>query len=279
MKPETHTGQLAVIVRNVANIYVEPKTSTELVTQAIMGQPAWVEKEEGEWSYIRTWDDFHGWVQSRCLLNRESNQPYASTKSVAVITSLFCDVHSECESSSDILTKVVISTELEAGEYYGEQIEVKLPDGTVGFASRSCVKIEKNEEHFPASAEALVHTAKRFIGVPYLWGGTTPFGIDCSGFVQLVFHIHGVRLPRNSYMQAGDPRGIPVNRDELRVCDLLFFAGGTDPEKITHVGMSLGGDQFIQSSGGMGVNITSLQGTKYEQMYWGARRIKEIPEP
>jgi peptidoglycan endopeptidase LytE len=116
----------------------------------------------------------------------------------------------------------------------------------------------------PAPAQTMtdqiVQTANTFIGVPYVWGGTTPRGFDCSGFVRYVFQEKGIELPRTS-VQMHSQAGTPVT--DLQVGDLVFFKGS-----VNHVGIYLGNDQFISATSSRGVKIDSLS-----SRYWGARYI------
>lgn len=270
----TTKGTSAIITSNVVNLYAKPNSSSEMISQAIIGQQVWIEEERDEWVYIRMWDGYRGWAYSRWILCREH---YPTGHLVAVVTSLIADILTAPDTSSDLITKVVIMTELEAAEPEGGWVRVRLPDGREGYMPISDVMIRKAADsscNQTPSGENLVSTAKRFIGVPYLWGGTTPFGLDCSGFVQLVYRIHGINLPRDSRMQACDERALPVERNDLKDGDLVFFAGGEDKEKVAHVGLAMGDGRFIHASGrGAGVIISSLDEVYYTEIYWGARRM------
>ncbi|TMK28895.1 MAG: NlpC/P60 family protein [Actinobacteria bacterium] len=105
----------------------------------------------------------------------------------------------------------------------------------------------------------------RYLGVPYVWGGSTPSGFDCSGFVMYVFAQIGVSLPHSSYVQYG--MGVPVSMSQLQPGDLVFFAGAS------HVGIYIGGGQFIHAPHtGDVVKISSLSGW-YASTFAGGRRI------
>jgi gamma-D-glutamyl-L-lysine dipeptidyl-peptidase len=107
-------------------------------------------------------------------------------------------------------------------------------------------------ERFPADATAITKTAQEyFSGTSYLWGGVTPWGADCSGLVQSVFALHGVQLPRDAWQQAetGSDAGLDVG--ELAPADLLFFSD-RDDNRVTHVGIALGGRRMVHLALGRG---------------------------
>ncbi len=118
-------------------------------------------------------------------------------------------------------------------------------------------------------ADQIIATAKNYIGVPYLWGGTTPNGFDCSGFTQYVFKKHGITLLRTSKQQY--TMGVAVSRSNLKKGDLVFF--NTSGSGVSHLGIYLGNNQFIHASSSKGVTISSLTSSYWVNTYIGARRI------
>jgi cell wall-associated NlpC family hydrolase len=118
----------------------------------------------------------------------------------------------------------------------------------------------------PARYGGVVGVAMRYLGVPYVWGGASPSGFDCSGFVMYVYSQVGVSLPHNAAMQYG--YGTPVSRSDLQAGDLVFFDG------LGHVGIYIGGGSFIHAPHtGDVVKISSLGDSWYASTYVGARRL------
>jgi len=114
----------------------------------------------------------------------------------------------------------------------------------------------------------LTKTAMRFLGVPYAWGGTSFSGVDCSGFVQAVFHRNGIDLPRTADAQF--TVGHPISQRSLLPGDLVFFQ--TYAAGASHVGIYVGSGNFVHASSSQGVRVDSLYETYYASRYIGARR-------
>lgn len=262
------------MTRNVVPLRKEPDRASEQVSQALIGQPLVAEGGSKDWLFVQTWDTYRGWMHSRDLrLLDECEPPYASSGPVAIVRELIADI---CSDRGEIITKATISAELEVTGSSGETVDIRLPDGLTGRIRKHDAKlVDKNAAQtiWLPEPRKLVETAMRFVGVPYLWGGTSPFGLDCSGFVQLVHKIHNVTLLRDAHLQAYDPRAVEVDRAELRPVDLVFF-GKKREKNVTHVGMVIGGGQFIHCCGSLGVTITPLDSPDYSAIYLFARRMR-----
>ena len=126
---------------------------------------------------------------------------------------------------------------------------------------------EPTTEPIP-TGEQIAMTAKKYLGVPYVWGGTTPDGFDCSGLVQYVYAQHGILISRTSYTQVN--AGREVSRDELRAGDLVFFANDSG---VHHVGLYIGDGQFIHAP--QTGDVIKISNLNERDDYYGARRIVE----
>ncbi len=121
----------------------------------------------------------------------------------------------------------------------------------------------------PAARNAIIATGQKYMGVPYVWGGATPAGFDCSGFTQYVMKQNGITIPRTAAEQFA--AGSPVEKANLQVGDLVFFT--TYKPGASHVGFYMGDGQFLHaSSGAKEVTVSKLDESYYAQRYIGARR-------
>lgn len=161
---------------------------------------------------------------------------------------------------------------------YENRASVKSPIFFVGGKSTgtpvSAATLENSANYTAQSstskASKIIATAKQYIGVPYVWGGTSPAGFDCSGLVYYVFRQHGITLNRTAASQY--QHGSYVSKSNLRTGDLIFFQN-TYKAGISHVGIYIGDGQFIHASSSQGVTISYLSNSYWSGHYYGARRV------
>jgi len=262
-----------VVLNNVANVYKEPDTTVELVTQAIVGTTLTIEESSEGWHYVRLPDRYHGWIEASHVRQYAPDEPpYASSGPVAEVQSLLGFLHRQPDDTTPApVLQVPIGARLEVAEERDERVRVVLPDGAQLWMRRGdLVILEGNSPRPRGTVQQIIATAKRFLGLPYMWGGTTPLGIDCSGFVQLSHHLNGVSLLRDASIQYTQTGLLPVEREDLEAGDLIFFGR----KAITHVGLCIGNGEFIHATTHIRpvVQISRLDEAHWTELYWGARR-------
>lgn len=228
----------------VAPLLPEPRISAALASQCVLGQRVDVLSRRGPWLRIRGEDGYLGWLHAGYVLlcGEEQARAWEHGAGGEPAVSLGAELLSD---AGGLLCRLPWGARL-IREADGR---VRLPDGRAGvLGGGEVVGVDRLPELFPTSGESVVRTARRWAGTPYLWAGVTPAGADCSGYVQAVYRLHGVVLPRDSDMQARVGREVDPGAGfaALRPGDLLFFA--ETGERITHVALSLGGSRIIHSS-------------------------------
>lgn len=266
----------AVVIRPVANMYSGPSESTDVVSQAILGSSVELIEERGSWIKIRTADQYLGWVAVGALRRlRPGEASYASSGRVAKIESLFANLYQETDVTQhqplltapfEVRLEVTSEPEAAARRWLG----VRLPDGRPSWVQRGDITIDSK----PLPLDAMIALAKRFLGFPYLWGGTSSFGYDCSGFTQMLLRQRGAVMPRDAGPQMEWNGLAAVERSALRPGDLLFF--GPSPQKVTHTGMYLGAGEFISATTWLKpvVQISRLNDPHWSGLLVGCRRLK-----
>ncbi|MGM0933681.1 MAG: NlpC/P60 family protein [Bacteroidota bacterium] len=245
-----------VVKISVANIRDEPKHSAQLVTQATLGMPLKVFKKQGGWYYVQTPEGYLGWVDYGGIQNMEEEELRSWKKTDKLIyleTAGFS--YEEPDSDSQRVSDLVSGNVLELVERRGKFYEVRYPSGKKAFVETAYAQPYLEWlENLEATEEDLVATGKDLMGAPYLWGGTSPKGMDCSGFTKTVFFMNGVVIPRDASQQihTGEEVDTERNFENLEKGDLLFFgkpATDSTAERVIHVGMWIGDNKFIHSMG------------------------------
>lgn len=242
----------AVVRVTVENMYSVPDDSKDVVSQATLGQLVAVLDTSGDFARVRTPDAYEGWLPRAALVPYPDAQAprYARQGRVAEVTSLMANVYREPDVTSArprLLAPLATRLEISADGPSPRWLALRLPAGDTGYVQRGDVReVDPAAPRRRGSQAEIVATARRFLGVPYLWGGMTAHGIDCSGLASRAYHANGVSLPRDADMQFEDPAALTVARRALQPADLVFF--GKDARHITHVGLYLGNGRFINAT-------------------------------
>ncbi|MDZ7372673.1 MAG: C40 family peptidase [candidate division KSB1 bacterium] len=239
----------AIVNVSVANLRREPLHSAELTNQALLGSVLRLYKKHRDWYFARLEDGYLGWTDDGGLwiVDSLSAADWLAAPRLIVLaleTTVYSLPAREAQPVSDAVAgNILRHLRTQSGWY-----EVAFPDGRRGWIHSDDAKpLEDFLKHASPNPEAIVRTAMRLLGRPYLWGGTSPKGLDCSGFACTVFRLNGVLLPRDANMQAMVGEEVPLDSSlsSAQPGDLLFF--GPNPGRITHVGIYLGAGQFIHS--------------------------------
>ncbi len=242
---------------SVCNIRSRPKHSAELATQALLGTPLRVYKRQGDWWLVQTPDDYFGWLDAdgfTPLTPEAFRQWQRADRIVCVADYDYAYVRPDRASAkiSDLAAGNILALR---GTSEG-WAQVAFPDGREGFVPPgSWLPFGKWLATRNPTPENILATARELMGRPYLWGGTSPRAMDCSGFTKTVFFLNGLVLARDASQQVHT--GLPVQGDTstwagFQPADLLFFGRpATDslPERIWHVAIHTGAGRLIHAAG------------------------------
>ncbi len=237
---------------------------SEVVSQSFFGEEIEpIAIIEGDWQKIRTSDGYEGWVPIKSFIKRLT--PYAPTLKISRLTAL---IYSSMDTTLGPICRLPYEAALHPLELSDPRwIKVALPDSCICYIQRG----DTLQEPLPSTKEELVTFSQKFLGLPYVWGGRTSFGYDCSGFVQMLYRQIKMDLPRDSKDQCSDKRGCVIDVKEVKPCDLVFFGS----PHIGHVGMCIGGDQFIHST--VGENQPWIRISHFSDLEWSGKEGARYP--
>ncbi len=255
--PEKKLGDkiYGLIDVSVASLRTKPEQAAELATQALLGSRVKILKELRSWDLVQTPDKYIAWMESGNLekLNKSQLNNWDSSKRI-----IYTKEYGTCFSKEDVHSIPV--SDLVAGNLFKEInrdnnfVKVEFPDKRIGYIpDNECEDFNSwlNTRHI--NAENIISTAKKLMGTPYLWGGTSTKLMDCSGFTRTVFFLNGILLPRDASQQVNVGLAVDTKNgfSNLKPGDLLFFgekATAKTKEKVTHVAIYLGNEEFIHES-------------------------------
>ena len=247
-----------IVVVPAAPVRRKPRHQREMVNQLLFGEKVCIDKEKGElWVKVRSLhDNYEGWMTRNLL--QEITEAEAKAASGYVASGIINTIHSK-----------------------GSQLQIPAGSSLHNYSDRNG-RVGNTDYLFegefvntatakPVSALAEQLT-RRWLQAPYLWGGRTVFGVDCSGFIQVNFKLMGVPMPRDAWQQAQE--GEPVKKLKDAVCgDLAFF---DDKEEIVHVGMLLNSEEIIHASGQVRIDKIDKKGIIHSETGKRTHQLKAI---
>ncbi len=282
--PSGEGRRWAVVDLSVNFMREAPDYTAENGDQTLMGTVVEVVGEESYWRQIVSPEPYKAWVNELGLAfmtEDEVNAYIASPKYICTsdYTHVFSDPFFSSGYVSDLVMGCLVRPVTDSrgkAVRKGRFLACMLPSGRTGWVPKADVAdfAAWTASRHP-DGNSIVETAMHFLGVPYMWGGTSIKEADCSGFALCTYFMNGILLPRNTSQQVR--AGAPVELDSLQPGDLLFFgtpASDEKPERVNHVGIYIGGSRFIHAS--QLVRISSLdpaQPDYYERKPLRARRI------
>ena len=282
LSTSAQTKRMAVTALSENMMRAEPDYESALETQSLMGTVVEIIGEEGYWRKVVTPEPYTAWCTNLGLVEmtaEQINEYKAAPKYIctAFHSTVYAEPSRRAQRISDLsmgnLLRVVF-IQTKKGDRISEVKgwkEVRLPDGRTGWTPAADVKeFDKWAENPKPSEKDIINTAKQFLGTPYLWGGASSKGLDCSGLVRLSWFMNGYLLPRNASQQVHLGREIIVEADHgigkdseqfhdemqkrilnLKPGDLVFFGNPETrwkKEVITHVGIYIGDGEIIHAS-------------------------------
>lgn len=285
--PDGSVGEFtfAVVNNSVANIRSSPKHSAELGTQAVLGTGLKVLKIEGDFYRIQTPDAYISWVDHGgvTLMNENDYVQWSQSEKI-IYTKTFGFVYQNENEKAAIVSDIVLGAQLKFLQENKEFYKVEYPDKRIGYIKKNEAQVYQNWlKNLQGSGELIETYAREFLGFPYLWGGTSSKGMDCSGFTKTVYLMNGYIIPRDASQQimAGKKVDSDLKFEGLEKGDLLFFgtkATADKKQKVTHVGIWLDNKngEFIHASKQIRLSSVFPESSSYDaentSRYLGSRR-------
>ncbi len=276
-----------VSTQSVINFRTSGKYSAESATQAMMGTPLRILEKKNGWTRAVTPEGYISWVSSGSIayMNEEEFNKYMATPKV-IVTDKYTTMYEGPSASSLMVTDAVWGNILLDLGTTGAWQKVAIADGRTGYLPKSSVQnFDKWLDSRNPTAENIIATAKQFIGVPYMWGGTSIKAVDCSGFCKSTYFLNGIILARDASQQCYTGDNIDITKyvndstytvealSNLKKGDLIFFGTKGTPEKkerVTHVGIYIENGIFIHSATKVRINSLIPTDSNY---YDGSKRL------
>ena len=269
-----------IINNSVANLRKNPSHSSELVSQTILGTGVSILKKEGEWYLIQTPDKYISWIDHGgiVLMSKEKYDNYFASD-IGVFTKPYGFSY-ETKKKNRVVSDLVLGSALKAVDIRSKHTKYEYPDGRTAWIENGLMNSISSIRGMNYSIQNLLKNAHSLIGVPYLWGGTSSKGFDCSGYTKSVYLMNGYILPRDASQQVKEGVFVDDSRNWnlLEAGDLMFFGYYKDDKlRIDHVSIWLGDGYFIQSSKNVRISSVYSENSNFDDYhmakYIESRRI------
>lgn len=254
----------------------EPQSSAEQVTQALYGHQLRVLDSSGDWLQIEVADqhDYPGWILSVSAVPLPDNASSTTSLYVAVPNAVPRAAPGSDSAAEGWPARLAGGSSIRVLKTEGQNVQAVSLEGTPGWFRSDELTASERVAADPAR-EIAVGTARDYLDTPYLWGGLTTDGIDCSGLIWAAFRAAGVSLRRDAKDQFTE--GHTVTRSDLERGDCVFFHTNPQRSGPSHVGIYIGNGKVIHASGKRGVVVESLNSSYLGHRYLGARRMVSEP--
>lgn len=280
--PDSSVGQKmhGIVNLSVANFRTKPGNASEMATQALLGTEVdLLQKVDGEYR-ARTPEGYISYVPASSIaaMDQESLKNWKSLPKIIYIEE-FGKSLSKAEPNSIRVSDLVYGNILGLLGEEGNYFKVSYPDQRIAYIPKNqAITFENWIKTRELTPENVINSAKTMMGLPYLWGGTSVKGVDCSGFTKTAYYMNGYIIPRDASQQvlAGQPVDIldkeghfdPTKAlKNLKPADLLFFASGKNSNpnaRVTHVALYIGNGEFIHSAGTVRINSMLKEASNYD---------------
>ncbi len=258
-----------VVNNSVTHLRRKPSSRTEMVSQALLGTPIRILKEENGWCLIQTPTRYLGWVNDSEVQRMEENDLTSYREAEKVIfTQQYGFAYTRPDVTSMPVADLVIGCLLHVISDESGFYQVRYPDGRHAWVRKDEVILAEKVFHNNITREGVIEVVLEFHGIPYLWGGTSSKAIDCSGLSSSAYFMNGILLPRDADQQSFCGKVITSEFEfqELKAGDLLFFgrkATEGQDESVTHVAIYIGDGEYIHAAGYRDrVSINSMDSTR-----------------
>lgn len=249
---------------SASNMRAKPDDAAELVSQALLGTPMKILDYKEGWYRVQTPENYIGWMGEKELQRINEAELELWKKSDRYI---FNRISGNAFNSSDkkrtVMSDLVLGDILEVKGVSKGYYQVRFPDNRIGFVKKSeCISWQEWTGRKP-DANAIIQIVSEMMGIPYLWGGSSTKAMDCSGLTKIVYFSQGIILARDASQQAryGEHPDFTTHKN-LQHGDLLFF--GRNAQRVTHVGIYLGNEEYINASGYVRINSLDPKDPRYK---------------